>query len=203
MNERRKALLASDSIIDKYTLSFDAHYLLVTIHPWVDGNGRMSRLILNHVQFEYGLIPTKVEKDDKADYIQALMDNREQESMEPLREFMLKEHIKNLKAEIKNYKESNDFDPINDTRDPINDPINGNHDPINSFADPITAQLYEEIRKDGKRNYAAFANVLGVSEATIKRRLNEMKAQGIIKREGSNKTGYWVICKEKEGQNRK
>lgn len=187
MNERRKALLTSGSIIDKYVLSFDAHYLLVTIHPWVDGNGRMSRLIMNHVQFEFGLVPSKVEKDDKADYIQSLIESREQESPEPFREFMLKEHIKNLKNEIENYKESCAFDPINSTRDLINEPIK-------SSADPITANLYEEIKRDGKRSYAAFASVLGVSEATVKRRLKEMKAQGTIKREGSKKTGYWVVC---------
>lgn len=52
MNNRRNPLLQSDDIIEKYLLSFDAHYLLVTIHPWVDGNGRMFRLVMNHLQFE-------------------------------------------------------------------------------------------------------------------------------------------------------
>ena len=31
---------------DKYKLSFEAHYHLVEIHPWADGNGRMSSLDL-------------------------------------------------------------------------------------------------------------------------------------------------------------
>ena len=70
LNERRKALLQSDDVIEKYLLSFDAHFQLVTIHPWVDGNGRMSRLVMNHLQFEFGLIPSKIVKEDKAEYIQ-------------------------------------------------------------------------------------------------------------------------------------
>ena len=39
----------------------------VSIHPWVDGNGRMSRLIMNHLQFEFNLVPTKVIKNLKAE----------------------------------------------------------------------------------------------------------------------------------------
>lgn len=112
MNERRKTMLQSSDIIEKYLLSFDAHYLLVTIHPWVDGNGRMARLVMNHIQFELGLIPSKVEKENKAEYIQALIDSREQESVEPFRNFMLDEHIRNLRKEIEVYKKTNEFDPI-------------------------------------------------------------------------------------------
>ena len=106
MNERRLSLNNTNDIIEQYLLSFDAHYELVTIHPWVDGNVRMSRLIMNHIQFEFGLVPTKVNKDDKADYIQALVESREQDTTEPFREFMLQEHIKNLQQEIVTYKES-------------------------------------------------------------------------------------------------
>ena len=50
---------------EQYELSFNAHLNLVTIHPWVDGNGRMSRLIMNHLQFEFGLVPAKIIKEDK------------------------------------------------------------------------------------------------------------------------------------------
>ncbi len=182
MNERRAVLAAGDDIVARYLLSFDAHYLLVTIHPWVDGNGRMARLVMNLLQFENSLIPTKVAKEDKAEYIQALVACRERESLEPFRHFMLREHTKNLQQEIEHFKQTREFDPIN-----------GVSDPINPTLDPITAKLYEEIKRDGTRNYARFATLLGVSEATIKRRLNEMKKSGLIRREGSNKTGYWEV----------
>ena len=124
MNDRRNSLLLSDDIIEKYLLSFEAHYLLVTIHPWVDG--RMSRLVMNHLQFELGLIPTKVEKENKADYIQALVDSREQESLEPFRKFILAEHIRNLRKEIATYKHSQAFDPLKTTSDP-QDSFNKNY----------------------------------------------------------------------------
>ena len=73
LNERRKNLNSKD-IVSVYNLSFWAHYELVTIHPWVDGNGRMSRLLMNLLQWEFNLIPSKVLKEYKAEYIQALID---------------------------------------------------------------------------------------------------------------------------------
>ena len=51
---------ATKTIDELYQLTFDAHYQLVTIHPWADGNGRMARLIMNMLQFEFGLIPAKI-----------------------------------------------------------------------------------------------------------------------------------------------
>ena len=186
LNEQRKALLKSDDVVAKYLLSFDAHFQLVTIHPWVDGNGRMSRLVMNHLQYEFGLIPSKIIKEDKAEYIQSLIDAREQESLAPYRDFMVEEHIRNLTREIESFKKSQ-----------ASDPINANSDPINSFADPITEQLYQAIMNDGTLSYAAYGELIGVSEATIKRRLGELKKSGLIVRVGANKNGHWEVLTRK------
>ena len=183
-NERRHQLMDSDDMIDKYLLSFDAHCQLVVIHPWADGNGRMSRLAMNHLQYEFGLVPVKVVKEDKAEYIQALIEAREQESLEPFRAFMMDDHIRNLGKEIAEYKQSQQ-----------NDPISIAPDLINAFSDPIKQQLYQAVLQDGSLNYAGYAALIGVSEATVKRRLNELKKEGAIVRIGSNKTGHWEIKK--------
>lgn len=104
MNERRERLLKHPDIYEQYRMSFDAHLKLVTIHPWVDGNGRMSRLIMNHLQHEFGLVPNKVLKEDKGDYIDALKKSREEESSIPFQNFMFEEHARNLQEEIENYR---------------------------------------------------------------------------------------------------
>lgn len=186
LNEHRQTLLQSTDIIEQYLLSFDAHYQLVTIHPWVDGNGRMSRLVMNHLQYELGLVPVKIVKEDKAEYIQALVDSREQESLEPFREFMMEEHVQNITKEIDEFKKSQ-----------ADDPIKAASDPINQFDDPIKQRLYQAVEQDGTLNYAEYAIQIGVSEATVKRRLGELKKEGIIIRVGSNKTGHWEIIKQK------
>ena len=186
LNQRRSELSNLDDIIDKYLFSFDAHYQLVTIHPWVDGNGRMSRLVMNHLQYEFGLVPVKIVKEDKAEYIQALIDSREQESLEPFREFMMEEHVRNISKEIEEYKRSQEDDPIKVTSDPIK-----------SFSDPIKERLYQAVLQDGTLNYAGYAAIVGASEATVKRRLGELKKEGAIIRVGSKKTGHWENNKEK------
>lgn len=184
LNEMRRQLVNSNDLIAKYLLTFDAHYQLVTIHPWVDGNGRMSRLVMNHLQYEFGLVPVKINKADKAEYIQSLVDSREQESTELFRRFMLEQHTRNIRKEIEEFKETQSADPIK----PLSDPIK-------RFADPITERLYQALLKDNDLNYAAYGALLGVSEATVKRRLGELKAAGYITRVGSNKSGHWEVLK--------
>ena len=186
LNQRRSELSNLDDIIDKYLFSFDAHYQLVTIHPWVDGNGRMSRLVMNHLQYEFGLVPVKIVKEDKAEYIQALIDSWEQESLEPFREFMMEEHVRNISKEIEEYKKSQEDDPIKVTSDPIK-----------LSSDPIKERLYQAVLQDGTLNYAGYAAIVGASEATVKRRLGELKKEGAIIRVGSKKTGHWENNKEK------
>lgn len=184
LNEKRHKLIETDDIISKYILSFDAHYQLVTIHPWADGNGRMSRLVMNILQYEFGLVPVKIVKENKADYIQALIASREQESLEPFRNFMLEEHVRNLSKEIEEFKESQTSDPINVVPDPIN-----------CLSDPIIRRVYDAVLQNNSLNYAEYAALIGVSEATVKRRLADLKKDGLIVREGSNKTGCWKIVR--------
>ena len=105
LNTQRKRPM---SPTERYDLSFEAHYRLVTIHPWVDGNGRMAHLLMNHIQFEFGLIPAKVLKEDKGDYINALIATREADDISVFLEFMTDEMAKTLSADIEAFLMSMD-----------------------------------------------------------------------------------------------
>ena len=104
--EINKRLKEVNNLIDIYNLSFDAHLNLVTIHPWSDGNGRTSRLIMNYLQSYHELILTKIYKEDRAEYIASLIESREKENNAPFREFMAQQLLKMLKETITNYKRS-------------------------------------------------------------------------------------------------
>lgn len=186
INRRRELLLENPSEMDAYLLSFDAHNILVSIHPWVDGNGRMSRLITNHLQFEFGLVPTKIMTDDKAAYIESLNASREEESMLPFQCFMLQEHIKNLKAEIEQYEKSMDDDVvINVGKEKLIELSERQQNIVSviklhpSITIPELAQ-----RMSGKKT---------VTTRTIERDIAALQAKGILKREGGRKSGKWIV----------
>lgn len=181
MNKRRLVLADSKDILEHYLLSFDAHFQLVTIHPWADGNGRMSRLIMNYIQFEFGLVPTKVKKEDKAEYIQALVESREQDNSLPFREFMLREHLTNLRKEIENFKQSEggqktekvDRKGGQKTRDAILD----------------------LIKNDETITSTRMAESLGINRSAVSKHLKKLQDEGVIRREGPDKGGKWIIVK--------
>ena len=91
---------------EQYELSFNAHLNLVTIHPWVDGNGRTARLLMNYIQFCYNLFPTKIFKEDREEYISALRLSQEDEVNQPFLNFMADQLKKSLSLEIERFNTS-------------------------------------------------------------------------------------------------
>ena len=108
LNTSRKSLNIAN-LDDIYDLSFEAHYGLVTIHPWADGNGRMARLLMNQLQFEYGVIPSKVLKEDKEGYIKSLAQAQETEDSSIFKSFMRDNLCKNLQKEIETFLKSTEM----------------------------------------------------------------------------------------------
>lgn len=91
-----------------YRLSFEAHFRLVTIHPWVDGNGRTTRLVMHIIQRQLGLIPSVVTKENKAEYIQALVDARARGDTTIIEDVMMRHHIQHLERRLLQYRQSLD-----------------------------------------------------------------------------------------------
>ena len=53
-------------------IATDAHFKLVSIHPFVDGNGRTARLLMNLLLIQLGYPPAIIRKEDRGAYINSL-----------------------------------------------------------------------------------------------------------------------------------
>lgn len=171
----QRAKASEMSVDDLYQMSFDAHYNLVTIHPWADGNGRMARLVMNMLQFEFGLIPTKILKEDKEEYIKALVATRETDNLDIFRSFMSSMMERNLQNEITIYLES-----IGENKSRVK--------PEKS-RDKIIVFLAE----DSKLSAAALAEKIGISVKAVEKHLANLKKDGLIEHIGPAKGGHWKV----------
>lgn len=53
-------------------IAADAHFRLVSIHPFVDGNGRTARLLMNLLLTQAGYPPAIIRKEDRKRYIDSI-----------------------------------------------------------------------------------------------------------------------------------
>lgn len=174
-----------------YRLSFEAHFRLVSIHPWVDGNGRTTRLVMNMIQRQLGLVPSIVRKEDKGEYIQSLVDSCENDDSTIAQDVMLRHHIANLNRRVSQYQEN---DTVNTQSDTVNVTANANNDTVIGLKKSLQ-KVYTVILNNPEITHSEIMETLHISESTAKRATRDLKKIGYIAREGSDKTGRWVILK--------
>jgi Fic family protein len=168
------------SMAERYNLSFEAHYRLVTIHPWADGNGRMARLIMNHIQFEFGLVPAKVMNEDKGDYINALIATRESDDITFFQDFMAEEMVKTITTDINAYLKSTE-----ESGEKTN--INGEKKPKSR------EKILSLLRAHPEYSAKKLSGEIGITQKAIEKQLAKLKAEGRIKRIGPDKGGSWEV----------
>ena len=90
--------------IDVLQLAFEVHFRFVSIHPFADGNGRVARLLMNYILAYYDMPILFVSKSDRLKYIDTLYKAQENGNVIPFYDFMLRQYVKFLKHEIKQFK---------------------------------------------------------------------------------------------------
>ncbi|KAI8504949.1 hypothetical protein Bbelb_170580 [Branchiostoma belcheri] len=67
--------LNSDEALSLHPIQFAAiaHYKLVFIHPFVDGNGRTARLLMNLILMQAGFPPVTIKLEERHEYYEALV----------------------------------------------------------------------------------------------------------------------------------
>ena len=173
-----------------YRLSFEAHFRLVTIHPWVDGNGRTTRLVMNMIQRQLGLVPSIVRKEDKGEHIQSLVDSRENGDSTIAQDMMLRHHISNLKRRVLQYQEG--YSLMNDN---VGVNVGVNNNGVGVKLTNTQRKIYELIQANQSITHSEMAKALSVTSKTAERATKALRDFGLLGREGSDKTGRWIILK--------
>ena len=153
------------------------HYEFEFIHPFADGNGRIGRLwqslILGRLNpiFEHLPVENMVYSNQQA-YYNAINKSSYLADSGPFIDFMLEEI---LNALIDHQGESNAE---------IADEKGLSHQ---------QERVLGYLRADKHMTAAKIAKDLDMSARQVERMLADLKAKGIIRREGANRNGYWIV----------
>ena len=174
------------------------HYEFEFIHPFIDGNGRTGRLwqslILGklHPLFEHLPVENMVHANQQA-YYDAITDSTNAGQSGPFIDFMLGEIYKTLKAHQGEELPSAETDPI-DREFGV------------KFGKEFGVKFGVKFGVNEKKalillndspglSAADIAERLGMSKRGIEKQLKKFKDAGIIQRQGSDKSGLWIINK--------
>ena len=183
LNRRRKAIDPTD-VAAVYDLSFWAHFELVTIHPWADGNGRTCRLLMNLLQWEFDVLPTKVLKEDKAEYIQALIDTRESEDLNVFLNCMARHHCQHLQTDIDQFMKSTN-EKVVDKQD-LKQKMVDKWSIKPSLADKMV-DILEFVADKDLITTEEIVSHFGFNPTTAKRYLRQLTEFGYLEAHGGNK----------------
>lgn len=92
--------VTSKGAIHPVVLAASFHFRFVEIHPFDDGNGRMSRLLMNLMLMRHGLVPIIVPTDRKPEYILTL-EQADAGEIEPFIEFIGERVVESLELYLR------------------------------------------------------------------------------------------------------
>ncbi len=98
-------------------LSAWTHAEFVRIHPYIDGNGRTSRLLMNYQLLAHGYLPISIAKENRLDYYNALEEYAVNGNLQPFTDFIaeleetqIDEYIRLSQAQAEEIDEEPDID---------------------------------------------------------------------------------------------
>lgn len=130
---------------------------------------------MNLLQMEHDVLPMKVMKQDKADYIQSLIDTREMDDINVFLDCMAQIHIAHLQHDIATFEQSM-------------------QERVDKKGGQETSEaILKLISENPKITTMQMASHIGINRSAISKHIKRMQEEGKIIRIGSTKGGYWEL----------
>lgn len=84
-------------------LASEAHYRLVSIHPFIDGNGRCARLLMNLILIQNGYPPAIIKMAKRKEYIQTIQ-STDEGNMDEFYSFVVDAELESLELYLDTVK---------------------------------------------------------------------------------------------------
>jgi predicted HTH transcriptional regulator len=129
---------------------------------------------MNWLQFEFGLIPSRILSDGKEEYIKALVATRENDDLSIFRMYMQGVVERQLTHEIELYQKNFAED-------------------LPSESGRTSEKIIALLRENPRHTTRTLAAAVGITAKGIEKQLARLKASGKIARIGSAKGGHWQV----------
>ena len=167
-------------------LAATLHQRFVFIHPFVDGNGRVARLLMNLALLRNGFTIAIIPAVLRHEYIYSL--EAAHTRPEVFIDFIADRVIATQFDLLRLMRE--DDDTVNDT---VNDTVKRTN---TSLLSKTEQAVLDAISTHPDYSYEQLAATCGVSRPTIARTVKSLQIHGHIRRVGSDKTGHWEVINE-------
>ena len=141
---------------------------------------------MNLLQMEYGVLPTKVLKEDKAEYIQTLIDTREEEDMEVFMNYMVHLHCLHLRYDIDQFIKDMSSEMV-DKRNLAKGMV-GKWPIKPSLADKLSSMADKEETKT-----ETIVQQFGFTATSAKRYLRQLTEFGCLAAKGGNRNRTYTM----------
>ena len=85
-------------------IAAEAHTRFVSIHPFVDGNGRTARLIMNLILFHYGFSPAVIKVTQRSQYLDSMEEWQQNQNKESFQVLLANSVLESMELYIETIK---------------------------------------------------------------------------------------------------